>query len=624
MTVQDFFEIIDKTFGLGYMPLIYIAIISAVCFTLPLIFLFKPFAQPKNVVPSNPKDQKLFCWFKAHWPFVALFLCIALLAYRSIQVLFLVNFRVASPEYVVSSVLTVIFLVPLLFSKLAKTKGRFLLFIVLAFVLTGEPLVNNLLNGAEVSETTVDTLNIFSTGHWQFSFHNPSYDALPYDSVLKVFMLNVFGIANPTSVLPKILVDCCVSLILVFAVVLFVSYLGYSLQMGLLASVFVCSLPYLQLAFSPTNLSFAFGALFIMLLAKNLKSDFKPFYILLSCLFIVCGILAHEMAVLILLVPLSIVLFVYLCRLMHRENKIGLTCPVISKRLLNLTIFGLIVFVITIMYTRALTTTYNYAAVYLRNLLEGIVNGPGLTGSNFENTPVSIKVSLLLPVAIVGAFLISNLIRSRQQKDNFFNPKPNNLIFFGLYASVIITGLFASLSLLGTYTMSKHFGIFMFLYLGLGIVPVLAFLFNEKGPLTHSGLTKNLIVIIILLTVLLGFLAPHKMPDQYLSTVAFRGGNSEDLQISDFLAKHVTEAKSNVSLVQNLNTTKYTISIALYVASFKQLLFTRNSSEIGMYPTSNTTYLIYPASDLDIQTRQNLDSMQLVYSARYYDGFVKG
>jgi len=606
MILEDFFTFVDKLLRIEYMPLAYVSVLPMAIFT-PLLAILFWMLDISTIRRGGEVGSK------GVLSLAPSILCLAIVVYRAMHLFLLLGARTASLEYIVSTVMTAFVLMSLLLMRPKMVKEQFLLFLTLVFVLAGSSLEVNLLNYVDAQETTLDTLNIFITGGWRFSYHSGTYDALPYDCVLKVFMLNILGLKEPTCVIPDMILDCSIAVVTTFSVILFVRYLNLPFTVGLLTAITLSSMGYLGPTVPPGNFSLMFSILFIAILSKCMVNGFRQSYVLLMNVFFACGILAHEMTAL-LLIPLGILFFSLVYSTKVRGEGGG-----IHRYLKLLICFCLVVWLTILVYTGMLMITYAYVHRYVQNLLGGIATGPGRTTRSFEYMPVSIKVVYLLPLAIVCAFMVNIFKDMVFKQRTLFKNKTLDSLFMSIYIGGIVTGLASGLSLLGHYTMTAHLGAFAFLYMGLGMVPIFARLLYGRIKKRRSVIAKRLLIAIIIIVVSLGFLTPHKMPDQYVYSESLRGGTLEDYNFSEFLIGHTqTSSKSyEIIVVQTSNTTKGTLTAALPISLLKYLLLTKEP------PPPATIFHQYYASDLDQTAKADLMSKPMVYSSGYYDVFIK-
>lgn len=603
MTVEEVFQQLDKILGLANLPQTYSMIIFFVLFALAFAFLLRCTSRnTKNDNPGlcqNTKREKLKdTLLKASLP-----LCYLLLFYRAAQLLF-INDRTASTGYVASSVLAAGLLMLLIFLNSDKNKEKFLMFAVVLFVLASEPLEVSISHGANLAESSLDTVNIFVRDQWRFSYHHPIYSVLPWDSVLDVFLTRILGLGDPTSFVVKAIAESSIALVTVLSVILFASYLGFPTKVGLLTAMLTASLPYLQFALAPTNFSFMFMVMFIMVLTKCFTSKFIRPYTMLMSVLLASSIIAHEMAVLVLSIPLVSLIFAWRSRFRERFSTILL--------------IGFLTFLTMNLHEVVMRATYSYLNLYFSGLFRIPVFGGRSTISEFQNMALSVKLLYILPIAVVGAYVL-NLFMDYASKRHISIKGKARSLQMSVHAAATASILLSGFSLIGTFPITRHFGLFAFVCLGLSSAPIFAVLVEKDPKKKHAGLPRTILVVTMIMVVTLGFLTPHKLPDQYVHSAALSGGVIEDYMTTEFLANHSFfkgDIKEIDFVVHTPFVTKDTLGLALPVSVLKYTLL----NELEEPP--RIVFNIYddsdPASDRGILVKS------LVYNSQYYEVFIEG
>jgi hypothetical protein len=602
LTLEELFRLLDELFGLNNFPRLYIMFIFLVISILSFIFLFRLSNRPSVVgdVALNPKvKERKVMDMLVNSLFPVSFL---LLIYRVVQ-LFLSNDRTASVGYVASSIVaaTTIMLLVLFNSKAGRE--RFLIVVIILFVLTGPVLEVSVLNGAKLYESTKDSVNIFLNGHWSFSYQHPIYDALPLGPVLDVFLAEILGLKDPTSAILIAISAGAIAVTTVLFVILFCHYLRFSTKIGLLTAMVICSLPYLQFTLPSSNYSFMFMIMFIVLLTKCSTDGFKRSYTVLTYITLGSAMFAHEMAILVLAIP------AILLSSKHRHGVLG-------GRLSKIIWTGSIIFLSINLYTRALPATYSYLYAYA----QGLLRNPTIASariSSFGYVPVSNQLVYLLPIALVSAYVF-NLLTYFASGNHIPLRGRSPRLLMSLYAGGVLVAFLAGISLVGTVPITRHFGIFAYLCLGLGTAPIFAMLIGDGTEKGASTLAGKILIVFMILTIILGFLTPHEMPDQFSHSTAERGGILEDYALSEFLAsRSLFSGKiKDIDFVAHVPYyTKYTLELALSVSLARQM------TPLGMEPPK-VAYRVSDVGDLDLMTSRDLDSESKVYSSQLYEVFL--
>jgi hypothetical protein len=446
------------------------------------------------------------------------------------------------------------------------------------------------------------------TGHWSFSFHSPVYSFLPYDSVVDVILTSVVGAGDATNFLVQTIVNSCLATTFVLIIILFISYLGLSGKTGLLTAMMLSSLPYLQFSIPPTNYSFVFMIFFIMMLGKCLSSKFTRSSMVITYVFLASAILAHQMAILLLIVPM-------LLWMLKRNN-----LP--DRRFSSIVLVGALVFMTINLYPTVAENTFNFLRIYFLSITRSTVAIGRV--SSFQSIPLSIQLVYLLPMAIVGAYLVNLFvdtvfkrgISSRRWIDRA-SRAPSLLTSLYLAGSVGV--LLAGLSFVGTFSLTKPYGIFAYVCIGLGTAPIFAILERKSVAGKLAKMSKTIIILVMIMTVTLGILTPHKLPDQYTSSASLRGGTLGDYTTTEFLA-NVGAFTGNISeidfVVHSPAITEKTLTLAIPVSILKYTLL------CGLEKPLAIVFHVYDYRDSDQAANESLKS--LVYNSGYYEMFING
>jgi len=627
LTVEQLFRQLDKILGLSLFSqssaTLIFTVLSFLFLTLVFWFWSKDIAESKrlresntNLVPSKT-TQKQFSKMNTirEWlPRTLILLSFILLVYRAVSLLLSVE-RTASEGYVVSSVLAALTIMMAVFLNREKSGEKLLIFLVVAYVITSTVLEVGVLNGAQLLEPTQDSVNIFTTGHWSFSYQNPIYATLPVGPVLDAICANVLGIKDVTNPLVWVISGSAISLVTVLSIILFCRFVGFSTRVGLLTALFVSSLPYLQFNLPSSNFSFMFITLFLALLAKSFSSEFNRSSTALGFLFFAVALLAHEMAILILVVPIAILIIV---QVTHPRN-------LYRWRLLAIIWFGSSFFLVLNLYTGALQATASWLNLFVGGVFHKLIVSTRV--SSFTYLPTSMRLVYFLPFVFVGAFIFCFLINPVFRKNLRIGENPRVRIFmFGLYGGTVVLASLMAFTMFGSLPITRHLGVFASLCSGLGAAPIFSML-SENGSLNLSrararaakGLRILLISLAILIVILSG-LTPHKMPDQFSNTAAERGGVLEDYRLSEFLANDDAFESADQGFYVLVNTswiTTDTLTLAVPISIVKHDV----TADLQNPPKINFT--VYDAGEVNSTTLESLNDKSLIFNSQIYEVFVE-
>ena len=627
MTVEQLFRQLDKILGLSLFSqssgtLIFIGF-SFLFITLIFWFWNKGMAESKRVEHSNTNvvspetTQKQFSkmsMIKEWLPRTLILLSFLLLVYRVVALLLSVD-RTASEGYVVSSVLAALTIMMAVFLNREKSGEKLLIFLVVAFVITSTVLEVAVLNGAQLLEPTQDSVNIFATGHWSFSYQNPIYATLPIGPVLDAICANVLGIKDVTNPLLWVISGSAISLVTVLSIILFCRFAGFSTRVGLLTALFVSSLPYLQFNLPSSNFSFTFVTLFLALLAKSFSSGFNRSNTALGFLFFAVALLAHEMAILILVVPIAVLIIVYV---KHSGT-------LLRWRLLAIIWFGSSFLLVLNLYTGALQATASWLNLFMGGVFHRLTVSTRV--SSFTYLPTSMRLVYFLPFVFVGAFIFCFLINPAFRRNLQIGENPRVRIFlFGLYGGTAVLASLTAFTMFGSFPITRHLGVFASLCLGLGTAPIFSML-SENGSINSSrararaakGLRILLISLAILIVILSG-LTPHKMPDQYSSTASERGGVFEDYRLSEFLANHDAFESGDQGFYVLVNApwiTTDTLTLAVPVSIVK------HDVTVGLQNPPKINFTVYDAGEVNSTAFEGLNDKSLIFNSQLYEVFVE-
>lgn len=526
--LQRFFEYLDKVLGITNIPYLFIALVPLIIFVTVLILIFWNLESRRSDshVATESKRKR----------FSEILLLIYFTSICCAMVEVLKNaFASLFTGSIIFIIAKIVAMATLFFTGLTYERRYLALYCLSSYLfIILSSLENNLAMQIHAGETIVDTINIYDNGHWCLSYHNPVYDALPYDSVLSVFLMYILNISDPTSIFPKILIDESCSLLLACVMVMFARR-SKAERCCIPLALFTLSLPYLTLEIPPLNLSIVFVALVIFMVFKMLNRRVGMDGLLLL-LFFGCGILAHSQSVQVLIPLMIIGLFFEFKRFWHSE--IDKTNGI---RFSHLIITCVIIYAIYLAYTAALEATYEYIRSYVTLRLTGVLTSPS---NAFTNVPNSVKLFYTPPLAPslawLGCYLLrkgTNLIRGRRSK--FFREiSPYNMLIFVLCISELIAGMISAYSLFGGRAVNKHLAILAYVYGAFAAFPAFVLAFDKPCP---TKLAKLLLLVTLLFITVGGFLTPHRMFGQYVWPPLH---NKNDYRTSEWLVNHGIESAS--------------------------------------------------------------------------------
>jgi len=499
--------------------------------------------------------------------FCVLFVIILL---RVLKLPLLQFYRVAPLSYILLGIISLIgiYLSVILFNQ----NINYILFLTILYILSGEAVEISLMNMADLQETTLDTINIFINRSWRFSYHNPIYDILPYDSVLKVVLLDIFNLSEPAHYMPHMILNATIMIL--------VSLIYYNIPMyifkinnksvGIISILFGLSIPYLQYFVPPHNFSIAFMLVFLYTMLRQILYPINKDknIILLLSLFFLCSILSHMQSVL----TLTIVMFIILINSLHKKKKSHVQ-KIIQKKLLMVLGLCLLIFISINLVGEILRANINYINMLARSFFSGVISAKKSVyrQTSFEQTPTILKISYPLPLFLVYSYIIALLLKIlRKQSSNFpMNQNVLRAILLSILISAMLLSLLAGVTL-RAYHLTRHLGTLSFLYVTL----VFPFLIN--CILKGRKIPKIILHLLILFTMTMGIISPHKMPDQYSFSKSMRGATFEDYMLSEFVFKniHMNQYYSThiFELNANIKNTRGTLVMALIISHLKRIV----------------------------------------------------
>lgn len=610
LILEYLFKKFDGFLKIDNLPIIKVLIPITLIYILFFSFLFKLlgrniliFEAWGNAQTYNNKTKKINIIDFALFLFL-----LSIMAYSLAKIVLSMGLGITPISYIIVSLITP----PIIFILVRREASSFLLlFILVSFGTIYVPIQVNIVNGVNIQETISDTINIFANAHWRFSYHNPVYDALPYDSVFTVILMSIFNIEEPTNVLIKTLMESGIVISVILTIIVLASYLGFSFEVGVLNALFILSLPYIAFYIPPTNFSTAFIIMFITMLIRLLISGSRASDLIVIGISFTAGILAHEMSVLILLIPIII----FIINIIVKESK---NIKLLSK----IIVLSIVVFLLFFAYTGALESTYGYLRVYTKSFSRfGYI---GVTQSRFQATiPRTIDAFYPLPIAVVVAFLLNIFIKIISYKNKYiiiYHLKDLKYQFLiAIYIGMIMVGLVAGFSLITPHTLTRHSGVFLYLFVGLGAMPILSILFNDihKEKTVRTIIIKKILIIFIILTIIGGLITPHNLPSHYSW---IQSPLPRDYTLSEFLVNKGL-LSGNVTFVLRTEKIYTGASQALWVAWLKHVMV--HGWKLSRYytnPLSSTTYHIETLSSIDY--KRLISSSSKIYSSYYRNVYV--
>jgi len=599
--LQRFFEYLDKILGITNIPYLFVTLIPLIIAVTAFMLVFWSLKNHRSdaytVTKSKQKGTSTIL-------LLIYFICMSYVLGELVESVF-TSYFVGSIAFIVARVTAT---VALFFVGLICEQHYLVLFCLYIFVILGS-LENNLAAQIFTGETVVDTINIYANGHWRISYHNPVYDALPYDSVLTVFLMHVLNISDPTSIFPKILIDLSSSLLLASTMIMFARKLGAE-RCRVPLALFTISMPYLTLEIPPVNLSIVFMALVMFLMFKMLKQQARWDRLLLI-LFFGCGILSHSQSVLALFPMLIISLFLKLKGIQHSKRS-----ETVKSTFSYPTIVCVAIYLTYLAYTGALEATYGYIRHYLMLRLIGVLTSPS---NLFAYVPNSVKLfymPFLAPsLAWLGFYFLHevvNLLRSKKFKF-FRGVNPYNALILVLCVSEIITGAIAAYSLLGGEASIKHFAIFAYVCGAFAAFPAFIFAFDNA----RSRRLTNLLLLMLLFITVGGILTPHKMFDQYIWPPL---NNRNDYRVSEWLVNHGLglTGQDNFTIVVNGSWGAKSPSPTLYISAFKHTITNQTLARYPTFPYLTQIHVIHNFSELSLGS----SSPSKIYNTLNYEVYM--
>jgi hypothetical protein len=621
LAVEQLFQWLDKVLGLSRFSqsLTTLVFIVLSFFSLTLIFWFWNKSISKSntnsVLAVNTQNQfSKMNRIREQLPRTLILLSFSLLAYRVLALL-LSTERTASSGYVVSSVLATSTIIMAVLLNGEKNKEKLMVFLVVAFVITSTVLEVAVLNGVQLLEPTQDSVNIFTAGHWSFSYQNPIYDTLPTGPVLDAIFANVLGIRDVTNPLVWVVSGSAISLVTVLSIILFCRFAGFSTKVGLLTALFASSLPYLQYNLPSSNFSFMSITLFMALSAKSFSSRFNRSNTSLGFLFFAVAMLAHEMAILILVVPLAALIILFT---KHPGT-------LLRWRLLAIIWFGSSFLLILNVYTRASQATVSWLNLFINGVFHRLTISTRV--SSFTYLPTSVRLVYFLPFVFVGAFILCFLVNSAFRRNFQIGMNPRIHIFLGgLYGGTVALASLTAFTMFGSVPITRHIGVLASLCLGLGAAPIFSMI-SRNGSLGPSrtlstavkGLQSLLISLAILIIILSG-LTPHKMPDQFSNTVSERGGVLDDYRLSEFLATYDAFESGDQGFCVLVNApwiTIGTLNLAVPVSIAK------HDMTVGLQNPPKINFTVYDTGEGDRALFEGINDKSLIFNSQLYEVFVE-
>jgi hypothetical protein len=335
----------------------------------------------------------------------------------------------------------------------------------------------------------------------------------------------------------------------------------------------------------------------------------------LGFLFFAVALLAHEMAILILVVPFAVLIILLV------------TYPgsLLRWRLLAIIWFGSSFLLILNLYTRALQATASWLNLFIGGVFHTLTVSTRV--SSFTYLPISMRLVYFLPFVFVGAFIFCFLINSsfRRNLQIGINPR-TRIFFFGLYGGTVVLASLTAFTMLGSVPITRHLGVFASLCLGLGVAPIFSMLSENRSldlSRARSLVTKGLRILLIslaILIILLSGLTPHKMPDQFSNTASERGGVLEDYELSEFLANHNAFESWNQGfyvLVAVPWITTGTLNLAVPVSIVKY------DVTVGLQNPPKINFTVYDAGDVDSAPFEGINDKSLIFNSQFYEVFIE-
>jgi|GEM_PF-4886766 len=579
--LQRFFEHLDKILGITHLPYLFIALIPLAILVTVFVLIFWDLRNHESGVYTITEIRREEASNKIN--ILLLVVYFSAIGYALGEL-----FGSTSSSYFVGSIAFIVAKIAAtiaLFFISLKCERHYLVLTCLYLLTTLGSLENNLAAPIYTGETVVDTINIYVNGHWFFSFHNPVYDALPYDSVLTVFLMHILGISDPINIFPKILVDVNSSFLLISIMLLFAKRLGGERCRFPLA-LFTISMPYLTMEIPPINFGIVFSALVIFLMFKKLKQQTRWDGLLLV-LFFGCGILAHPLSVTTLLPMLMLSL------LFELKGKQGSGSGRVKSPPI---IVCAIIYFTYLVYTASLEATYGYLRRYLV-LERSIVFTFPL--NLFTDVPNFIKLFYTPFLAPSLAWLIYHFLQgvvnqARGKKFKLLREDSYDALILLLCISELIFGATATFPLLAGEEVNRHLAIAACVCGAFATFPVFLFAFDKALP---KKLIKLLLVTLLLITVG-GVLTPHKMFDQYVWPPLHNGN---DYRISEWLMNHGPGLTNqyDITIVVNGSWGMRSPSPPLHISAFKHAITNQTLPRYHVLPYLDRVSVISGATELD-------------------------
>lgn len=521
MHVEDLFRLIDNVLGLSKLSNVTVLLISSVLvFTATLSVLHMAIRRHANENTSGKANVGIKSFSMAY-------ICVILLMASGLACS--LDEHNVNMLLVLSLSIYVLVLMWTCFCFRGQRKFLFFLLFYISVLLFASFFSGKvLLNGVEAAETTVDTLQIYAQGCFQFSRHAGWYDLAPVDAIMKTSMLYVLGIDNPYDPAVTTLIFNALSISVLVFLFAFVRRLHCNSIGNYALAIMLLSInPYsilIGMSTPPTNFSLTLSMLAILLASRriygprgltaaNLTSSVVGFAILT-----ISAVLAHPMSVMIPTYMLATSTFLAAS---HSED-------VHTRTFHNLTLVTIIIFLSKLIFT-------GVSAGFL-SLIDAIMEG--LTTLLFGEAPKDIAVyfggppppkSTLFSFAafpsFVAAIFFVEIVRILKGR----NGDKLTMLVLG---TVLVFAVAAATTNIATPS-SRYLG---YPAIVLGSYQSMIFLANLRADRKW----KSILVVLLGIMCLSSILSPNAMVEQYKVFTGGRWPRLENFILSRFLIDHVS------------------------------------------------------------------------------------
>lgn len=573
MYVEDLFKLIDEVLNLTRLSLIIILIVFFACvFSITLFTMYMAARERANkgLIEGGQRTRIFSLLYICVSPLMTLGL-IRSLSDHDIDLLLVVSISL----YIVILTLTCIWFKG--FLTFPFVLSFFTSSLLFAFFFSSKVM----LNGIEAAETTVDTLQIYHEGHFQFSRHASWYDLAPIDAIMKVFLLYVLGINNPYDPTITTLIYSTLSTsILIFTFAFVKNFHGGFIRNCALAILLLSINPYsllIEMSTPPTNFSLVFSMFAIMLASKrinNISGSIVDHTLIVSFILLTTSaVLAHPMSIMIPAYLLASLMYLVTS---HANSKL-------TKAIRFLTLISITIFLSKLIYTGALYGASQLVDIIIEGFTTLLIGEGPKDISVYLGGPSPPKSTLFSFAAFPGfiaAVFFAEATRMLRGKR-------------GDKLSVLILGVTLAFAAMAVVTnlatpSSRYLG-----YPAIVLASYQCMIYLANMPVRSKW--KSMLIILLGIMCLSSVLSPNAMIEQYNVFTGGRWPREENFILSRFLINHVSLE---------------------YVAS---VFNGWENARLNLYFTCDILYYGYPYHHINVLLTERFLIPRLINARSYWD-----